>query len=436
MNWLGWLPKFGKRSMTLSELDALMDRAYIGQSSSASGRDVGVEAALQNATVWACVRVIAETIASLPCIVYRRSEDGGKRRATYHRLYSVLHDQTNPEMTAFDFWEVLATHVLTWGNHYSQIEVDDYGVKALWPLEPSRVTPIRQGGQLAYQYRTISGETKIFSFEEIFHVHGLSWNGVTGLSVVNYAREAIGLGLATEEYGARFFGNGARPGGVLEHPGKLSTAGHDRLKVDWNDAHQGPANAHRVAILEEGMKWHETSLPPEDSQFIETRRFQVEEIARWYRVPLHMIGEQTKNTSWGSGIEQQSIGFVVYTIRPWLVRIEQAIQRDLFEITTGKRDHFAQFLVDGLLRGDVKSRYDAYAVGRQNGWLSTNDIRRLENMNPVEGGEAYMVNSAMTLLADVGKKPEPPATEELPVVEPVAGNGKTVMPVPTKEAMK
>jgi HK97 family phage portal protein len=426
LDWVNWIPGLSRRDMTLAELDRLMDRAYVGQAS-AAGREVSVETALQNATVWACVRVIAETIASLPCITYRRLGNDGKRRATEHRLYDVLHALPNPEMTAFDYWEVVATHLLTWGNHYSQIEADDYGAKALWPLDPSRVTTTRQGGRLAYSYRQPNGTTDTFDFSEIFHVHGLSWNGVVGLSVVNYAREAIGLGLATEEYGARYFGNGARPGGVLEHPARLSKDSHDRLKADWEEMHQGPAKAHKLAILEEGMKWHATSLPPEDSQFLETRHFQVEEIARWYRVPLHMIGEHTKDTSWGSGIEQQSIGFVVYTIRPWLVRIEQAIQRDLIGITAGKRDHYAEFLVDGLLRGDIKSRYEAYSIGRQNGWLNGDDIHRLENMNPMPDGlgKVYLVNGNMVPIDQAGQKPErPPSVEEPAPAEPAGGQQK------------
>lgn len=204
------------------------------------------------------------------------------------------------------------------------------------------------------------------------------------------AREAIGMALATEEYGARFFGNGAKPGGVLEHPGKLSKEAQDRLRTSWNEMHQGLSKQHRIAILEEGMSYKQIGIPPEDAQFLETRKFQLNEIARIFRIPPHLVGDLERATF--SNVEQQSIDFVVHTIRPWLVRWEQAIKLKLFT-PTERRRFFAEFVADGLLRGDIKSRYEAYAIGRQNGWLSADDIRELENMNPLpdDTGKVYLV---------------------------------------------
>jgi len=375
-----------RRWQTIADIDAYLDRlASGGFGLSAAGQNVTVDSALRHWPVWSCVRVISETVASLPCIVYRRRADGGKERALGHRLYDVLHYQPNPEQTAMDYWDVVMVHCLTWGNHYSQIERDDYGTRALWPLDPSRMQIGRNGaGQLEYRYRQHGGDVQTFAFADIFHVHGLSWNGTVGLSVIGYAREAIGLGLSLEEFAARYFGQGTHPRGVLQHPGKLSDDVQERLRASWNEIYQGTANAHKVAILEQGMTWEPMVIPPEDSQFLESREWGAEIIAAWYRVPPHKIGLLKHATF--SNIEHQAIEFVTDTIRPWVYRLEQSIRRDIFQIGDGKRDHYAEFLVDGLLRGDLASRYAAYATARQNGWMSADDVRGLENMNPLTEG--------------------------------------------------
>jgi len=379
----------------------------------ATGITVTPETALQSTAVFACVRVLAETVASLPLPVYRRLPSGGKERAPDHYLYSILHDQPNPEMTSFEFREVLMGHVVTWGNGFAEIEFDGAGrARALWVLRPDKMNVRRRSGRLEYIYRLpdkVGGREVVLPAERIFHLRGLGFDGLVGYSPIHLARQAVGLAMATEEFGARFFGNGARPGAVMEHPGKLSDEAHERLRKSWEERHQGLEKAHRIAILEEGMKLHEVGIPPEDAQFLETRKFQVVEIARLYRVPPHMIMDLERSTF--SNIEHQSIEFVVHTIRPWLVRWEQAIRRDIF-LPGDRKVFFAEFLVDGLLRGDVKSRYEAYAVGRQNGWLSANDVRELENMNPIDGGDVYLVPLNMIPAGSAGDFREVPPNRE------------------------
>jgi HK97 family phage portal protein len=359
-----------------------------------SGVDVSEETAMRTTAVYACVRVLAESVASLPICLYKRL-DRGKEKATYHPIYFLLHDMPNPEMTSFTFRETLMTHLLLWGNAYAQIIRDKKGeIIELWPLMPNRMEIERdkETGKLIYRYLTDIGEV-ILQKEEVFHVVGLGFDGFKGYSPIQMAREAIGLSIATEEFGARFFANGARPGGILEHPGIVKDP--ERLRKSWEEVYKGIKNSHKIAVLEEGMKYHEIGIPPEDAQFLETRKFQLNEICRIFRVPPHMIGDLERATF--SNIEHQSIEFVVHTVRPYLVRWEQAISKCL--LNDGERlIYFPKFTVDGLLRGDFKTRMEGYAIGRQNGWLSPNDIRELEDMNPIledQGGDIYLVNGNM-----------------------------------------
>jgi len=360
----------------------------------ASGIKVTEETALRSTAVYGSVRIISETIASLPLLVYERLEKG-KQTAVNHPLYTVLHDQANSEMTSFTFREVLQGHLLLWGNAYAEIEKNNAGqIIGLWPLRPDRTWPERDSktGEIVYKTILSDGTGVILPKDRVLHIPGFGFDGLIGYSPIHIAREAVGLALATEEFGAKFFGQGTRLSGVLEHPGKLTKEALERLKESWVQAYSGLSNSHRIAILEEGMKWQQIGVPPEDAQFLETRKFQVTEIARIFRVPPHMLADLDRATF--SNIEHQSIEFVVHTIRPWLVRWEQAILWKLFTPAERKR-YFAEFKVDGLLRGDIKSRYEAYAIGRQNGWLSANDIRELENMNPIPDGDIYLVNGNM-----------------------------------------
>lgn len=364
-----------------------------GGTEAASGVSVTEDTALNFTAVYTCVRILAETVASLPLPVYRRLSGGGKERAIDHPLYVLLHDQPNPEQTSFELREMLMSHLALRGNAYAEIERDGAGrVSALWPLLAWKMKIRRLPGthQLQYEYQLENGDQALLRPDQVLHLRGLSPDGIIGYSPIRIAREAVGLGLAAEEYGARFFSNQATPSGVLEHPGELSEEAKENLQKSWEKLHQGLSKSHRIAILEEGMKLHTIGIAPEDAQFLETRRFQLEEIARIYRIPPHMVGDLEKASY--SNIEHQAIEFVVHCIRPWLVRWEQAMKRSLF-LPQERGIYFAEFLVDGLLRGDIKSRYEAYSIGRQWGWLSADDVRELENQNPLSGGagKIYLV---------------------------------------------
>lgn len=410
-----------------TSLVALLNGAAGGYAfKTASGTTITPDTAMQTTAVYACVRILSESVASLPLITYRRLEDGGKERAPDFYLYPILHALPNPEMTSFELFETLMGHLALWGNAYCEIEMDGAGrVRALWPLRPDRmeIKRDRETQQIVYEYMLPNSSQPVtLSSERVMHLKGLSVSGMVGLSPIAMARQSIGLALATEEFGARFYSNNAQPGGVLEHPGKLGDEAYGRLKTSWTETHAGLSNAHRVAILEEGMKFEKIGIPPNDAQFLETRKYQTTEIARVFRIPPHMLADLDRATF--SNIEQQSLEFVIHTIRPWLVRIEQSIVRSLLT-EAERRVYFAEFLVDGLLRGDTQSRYSAYAIGRQWGWLSVNDVRGLENMNPVEDGDDYLVPMNMTTLGaptpDTGVTPE----AEEPVQEPAIAEGET-----------
>lgn len=379
---------------------------YFG--SSPSGKNVTPSTAIQLSTVYACVRVISETIASLPLNVFEATEHGS-RKATEHPLYRLLHDEPNAEMTSFTLREVMLSHLLLWGNAYCQIiRTGRNQISALYPLLPDQMEVDRgSDGQLTYTYTTSEGRTVRLDPQEVLHIPGLGFDGIVGYSPIALEKSAIGLALASEEYGSKFFNNGARPSGVLKHPNTVKNP--EKVRASWNAAYGGSANAGRTAILEEGMDYKPISLSNSDAQFLETRKFQVSEICRIYRVPPHMVGDLEHATF--SNIEHQSISFAVHTIRPWLVRIEQAMNRALFSEkektgSHGGRHFYAQFNMDGLMRGDYKSRMEGYAIGRQNGWMSANDIRELENLNPIpaeEGGDAYLVNGNMIAIQSAAK---------------------------------
>jgi HK97 family phage portal protein len=377
---------------------------------SMTGVAVTPENSLTYTTVLACVRVLAESVASLPCILYERFEQDGrdaKRRARDHKLYALLHDLPNPVITAFELYEMGMAHLLLWGNFYAEIDWDRRGqAVGLWPLAAWRVTPTATRQGKVYRLELEDGEEKTLNDYQVLHVPSFGYDGVQGKSMIRLAREAIALGLAAERFGGAFFGNGARPGVVLEHPAQLSDDAHARLRSSWNAQHQGLSNAQRVAILEEGMKLQTIGIPPEDAQFLQTRQFQRNEIASIFRVPPHMIGDLERATF--SNIEQQSTDFLTNALRPWLRRWEQRVNRSLLIGDVERRRYFAEFLVDALLRGDLTSRYAAYSTGRQWGWLSVNDIRTLENMNPVDGGEEYLVPMNMTAAGELDASSDEP----------------------------
>lgn len=372
-----------KRS-TLANPDAWLLRAF-GSVQTATGVTVTESSALRASTVFACTRILAETLASLPLNVFSRQADGAKQRADSHPNAFLLHDAPNPEMTSFEWRSFMMTSLALWGNSYNQIVMDrKQTIREIWPLRPDwmKVERDRTSGLILYRYHRPEKTERIFDADEILHIRGLSLDGLVGLSPISQAREAIGLSLATEEYGARFFGNNARPGAVLEHPGGLSLKAKDNLLKSFEDVHKGLQGAHRLGILEEGMKLHEIGVPPKDAQFLELRKFQVEDIARMFRIPLHKIGNLDRATF--NNIEHLGIEFVTDTVRPWAVCIEQAMNRALFGPREGRR-FFAEHNLEGLMRGDAKSRGEFYTTMVNNGSFTRNEVRAFENLNPLPG---------------------------------------------------
>ena len=376
---------------------------------STAGKNVNERSAMQMTAVYACVRILSEAIAGLPLHLYRYSDEGSKEKAVDNPLYFLLHDEPNEEMTSFVFRETLMTHLLLWGNAYAQIIRNGKGsVMALYPLMPNKMEVDRdENGQIIYKYNRSKDEantkeegTVVLESADVLHIPGLGFDGLVGYSPIAMAKNAIGMAIACEEFGSKFFANGASPSGVLEHPGILKDPA--RVRDSWNAAYGGSANSHKVAVLEEGMKYTPISISPNEAQFLETRKFQINEIARIFRVPPHMVGDLEKSSF--SNIEQQSLEFVKYTLDPWVIRWEQSLSRALLS-QEEKRTYFFKFNVDGLLRGDYQSRMNGYAVGRQNGWMSANDIRELENMDRIPenlGGDLYLVNGNMLPLGKAG----------------------------------
>lgn len=422
---------------------------FLGGSS--SGKAVTERSAMQMTAVYSCVRILSEAVAGLPLHLYRYNESGGKEKAVDHPLYRLLHDEPNPEMSSFVFRETLMTHLLLWGNGYAQIIRNGRGeVIALYPLMPNKMTVDRdKNGQIYYRYQhssdeadTMENSAVILRPADVLHIPGLGFDGLVGYSPIAMAKNAIGLAIATEEFGAKFFANGATPGGILEHPGTVKDP--ERIRESWNRAFGGSGNSGKTAILEEGMKYTPISISPNEAQFLETRKFQINEIARIFRVPPHMVGDLEKSSF--SNIEQQSLEFVKYTLDPWVVRWEQSIQRQLLNPDEKSR-YFVKFNVQGLLRGDYQSRMQGYATARQNGWMSANDIRELEDLDRIpaeDGGDLYLVNGNMlplktitqnnaygTALADINSEEKEDTTPDDAENEKVleldeSGGGRTV----------
>lgn len=367
-----------------------------------AGVSVTMDSALTMAAVFACVRILAEDVAKLPLLVYKRRKDGGKDRAVDHPLYEILHNAPNEEMTSYAWREGQQAWLGSWGNAYSIIRSNRGGqVVELWPLRSEWMQVNRDNGNLVYEYSVDGLQPKTYPASMILHTHGFGFDGIQGYSPIRLARQTIGLGMAAEGYGARFFANDARPGIVLKHPGKLSQGAADRLKEE-SEKFSGMGNQWKPRLLEEGLEIIEVGVPPEDAQFLQTRKFQVEEVARWFRMPPHKIQDLERSTN--NNIEHQSIEYVVDTLLPWLTRWEQALTQKLLTERERSQGYFVAFLVDGLLRGDITSRYEAYTKARQWGWMSADDVRALENLNPLPGdqGKIYMVPLNMIPAESVG----------------------------------
>ncbi len=357
-----------------------------------TGLSVDQWTALNYSVFWACVRNISEDVASMPLMLYKRLDDGGKEPLRRHQLSRLLHDEPNPEMDAMTFRQALIAHALTWGNGYAEIQRNGAGQPvALWPITPDRVQVKRDAsGNLYYEVsQANNGGAVALPAANVFHLPGLGFDGVCGYSVVDKAKESIGLGLAAERYGGKFFGNGATMGGVISLADPLTEQAKLTFQQQMAGRHEGVERAHKFLLLGNGAKYTPNMIPPDNAQFLETRLFQIEEICRWFRSPPHKV-QHLEKTSYNS-IEHQGIEYYTDTLRPWCVRFELAAKRKL--IAPSERwIQFFEHNMDGVLRGDLASRYSAYGVGRQWGFLSVNDIRKKENLNPIGAeGDMYLV---------------------------------------------
>ncbi len=384
---------------------------YFGGGPTASGARVTHSSAMKYTPFWSCVRIISGTVAMLPFLVYTRLDGGGKDRRTDHPVYQLLHTRPNDYMDALTFIETRQANVLTHGNGYAEIQRDGAGRPvALWPLLPNKTArKVAADGTLFYEIRRDAGESVYLPDYNVLHIKGLGFDGYTGYDVVSYHREALGYGQAVKEYGARFFANGANPGGVLQHPHKLSEPVYQRLKRDWKEQHEGLAHAHRMQILEEGMEWRQAGVDPEKAQALEVQKWTVDDCARIFNIPPHKIGSM--EFSKYNNVEQLQLDFVTSTMLYWFRKWEQECNYKLFS-SSERKTLFCEILVDGLLRGDMETRYEAYHKGRQGGWLCVDDIRERENMNPLPDGtgKIYLEPLNMTPAGTT-----PPAPDDDPV---------------------
>lgn len=351
-------------------------------------RPVSADQALTVSAVFACVRVISETLGSLPCITYRR-QARGKERATDHPLYPLLRYAPNDRQTAIEFFEMMTAHCALRGNAYAVKVYRGSRLEQLVPLHPDYMRVDRlDNGRLGYLYTDPATRQPVRYLEDdILHLRGLSLDGLTGVSVLTYAARTIGSAIAADEYGSRFFENDATPGGILKHPSHFADKEkREAFKRAWQAAQSG-TNRGKTAVLEDGMEFVQIGLTNADAQYIESRRWGVEDICRIFRVPLVLVGETTKSTSWGSGVEQFMISFITHTMRPWFVRWEQVIQRDFLADEAPDDEYFVEFLAEAMMRGDTTARSTVYESALQNRWMTPNEVRERENMNPIEGGD-------------------------------------------------
>jgi HK97 family phage portal protein len=358
----------------------------LGGQPTESGVDIDERLALNISAVWQAVNIISGPLASLPLYVYEKTAPGTKRVAEGHPAHQLLHVSPNDEMTPIVFHETLQAHALTWGNGYARIEWEGDVPREIVPLMPDQIEPDRgPDGELYYRFvaKYEDEKNEDIPADEMIHIPGLGFTGRQGYSVIGMARESLGLTAASERYGASLFGRGAVPGGVLETENSLEERARKNLRESWELMHRGPQNEHRVAILDEGIKFRSIGLPPEDSQFLQTRGFQVVEVARWFNVPPHMLRDLSQATF--SNIEHQGLDFLIYTLGPWLMRWRQEYTRKLFRGPDRRRYGVAHD-VKSLLQTDTQGRYTAYATGRNNGFLTLNDILRSENMNTISDG--------------------------------------------------
>ncbi len=348
-----------------------------------SGVDVNGFTALNFSAVWLAVMFISQTIASLPFQLYRN--EGNRRvKAVNHPSYKVIHKFPNPYMPAMTFWETILAHAVSWGNGYAEKTYNVAGrVSNLWPIPPNRCNPVMRNGKIEYDV-TVNNEIFTLPRERVLHIPGMSYDGFKGYSVVTMARESIGLGMAAEEFGSRFFGQGAHPGMVAKHPGRLGAEAHEALEKSLKKNYEGLGHAHRMMLLEEGMTLEKIGLPQKDSQYLETREFQITEIARWFNLPPHILKDLTRATF--SNIEHMGLELVKYSLRPWMVRVEQHCDLQLLS-KTSQGTYYHKWNAEGLLRGDTQARAEFYKALWNMGAVNIDEIREKEDMDPLPDGQ-------------------------------------------------
>lgn len=346
---------------------------------SSSGVQISEYGALGIAAVYTAVRLIGGTVGSLPLHVYRRSDNGGRELAVRHWAYPLLHDAPNEYHTAMTWRELVMAHLLLWGNSYNRIEwLGNGSAGALLPLMPWNVTPkLTSKGVKFYEVQLVDGKEDLAD-DEVLHVPGLSYDGLQGMSVIGKMRDSLGLAKAAEDFAGAFMANGAKIGGILEIPGKMDPEAQTNLVNSLRDKLAGKEEAFKAVVLEEGAKFHATTMPMKDAQFLEMRKFQRSEIFGWYGLPPHLGGDTERSTSWGTGIEQMDIGYAKHTITPWCVRIEQEINRKLFGARSGL---YCKHSLDALTRGDFKSRMEGLQIAVGGPWLARNEAREIEDWN-------------------------------------------------------
>lgn len=359
-----------------------------------SGIDAGVpvtgDSALGCSTIWAAMRIISESAASLPLKVYEYEADGGRKVASAHPLYTLLHDEPCPGISSMNWREALVACASFRGRAYAEIErrVVNGAPVALWLISPDKVTPFyNDADQLAYKVSRPGGKSEVVSGADMIHLRGPSTDGINGFDLLDIARQDIGLSIAAEKFGRTFFGNGARAGTYLKHPGRLSPEAAERLRADWNKRHQGPGNAHKVAVLEEGMDAGNLGVSAEEAQFLQTREFQVSQVARWFNIPASKLRDKSGQSY--SSLEAENLAFYTETLRPWLIRLEQELTLKLLSPADRERYYF-EHSADAILRADTKTRFEIYALAKNWGLLTTNEIREKENMPRVEGGDVLL----------------------------------------------
>ena len=402
--WSSIVGTFAKDTSSDAPAQWLIDWVRGGEKT-VSGENVSADSAMRTSAVYACVNVRSQDVGKLPCMLYQRLADSGKRRATEHKLYSLIRDRPNPRMNALEFRQMMQAHKDLRGNAYALKEFDGRGqVIALWPINPSHVTVLqaKDGNELFYRVAIPCQEIETIPAEGIVHLRGLSLDGIIGLSPIAYHRETIGVAIAAEKYGAAFFGNSAQPGGILKVPTVLSQPAGDLLRTQWEQKFKGAKNAKRLFISDGGMEWQQTGMNNTDAQYLDIMKFQNQQIYGMYRMPAHKVGDLSRSTN--NNIEHQGLEYVTDCLMTELVSWEQTLKLSLLSEKEIADGYFFEFLPDALLRGDIAARYAAYAIARNWGIFSVNDIRDRENMNHIPNGDIYLQPLNMV---EAGTKPPP-----------------------------